>query len=220
MLHTLHSLPISLDSSALIERLIKPRGTALSCRVLQVKKGLKLRLKDEDKGMLDADDLIGKLKVPLDSLADHDVAVFEERIRPQGTLYFYATWTPLDSKSVHSGAMGGGMGGNAAAGGGSPKDGTQPTAVNSTPDEGAGVGLGVADGDQTTAPTACTPKASTTSTRGSSITKDPASSTRETPAIVEEDREEEEESRVVEEEPLPPPVEAPISPDASGASPV
>lgn len=57
-------------------------------------KGLRLQLKDEDKGVLDADDLIGKLKVSLESLADHDSAIFEEAFKPQGTLCFWVMWVP------------------------------------------------------------------------------------------------------------------------------
>ena len=57
-------------------------------------KGLRLQLKDEDKGVLDADDLIGKLKVSLESLADFDSAIFEEALKPQGTLCFWVMWVP------------------------------------------------------------------------------------------------------------------------------
>ena len=65
-----------------------------------VKKGLKLQLKDQDNGVFDSDDLIAKVKVSLESLADHDVAAFEEKLKPQGTVSFWVTWQPLTKETV------------------------------------------------------------------------------------------------------------------------
>ena len=59
-----------------------------------VKKGLKLQLWDEDKGLVDSDDLIGKVKVSLETLADHENFIFEEPIKPQGTVIGWVSWVP------------------------------------------------------------------------------------------------------------------------------
>ena len=72
-----------------------PEGTAALAKVLA--KGLVLGVKDYDEGPLDSDDLLGKVKVGLDALADHSTVHFKEAIKPQGVLVFSVSWEDLEN---------------------------------------------------------------------------------------------------------------------------
>ena len=62
-----------------------------------VAKGITLGVKDQDEGMLDSDDLIGKVRVDLEKLEDHSTIYFREAIKPQGTLVFSVTWEDTET---------------------------------------------------------------------------------------------------------------------------
>lgn len=74
---------------------------------------------------MDSDDLIGKLKVSLESLTDHNSMVFEESLRPQGSLHFWITWIPEAGKASGGSGGGGGSPGAKAAPQNTPKGGAK-----------------------------------------------------------------------------------------------
>ena len=85
---------------------------------------------------MDSDDLIGKLKVSLESLTDHNSMVFEESLRPQGSLHFWITWIPEAGKAS-GGSGGGGSPGAKAAPLKPPKGGAKAKPKGSADEEPA-----------------------------------------------------------------------------------
>ena len=57
-----------------------------------LEKGLTLGIWDRDEGLLESDDMIGKVKVDLAPLEGHSTVHYKERLKPQGTLVFSVSW--------------------------------------------------------------------------------------------------------------------------------
>ena len=90
--------------SAFIEKCLDPvwgeclKFGRMSLEKALSKRKLKLKLMDYDEGFLETDDLLGKLAIPIDRLAEFESLAFEEDVAPQGKIVFQLRW--IDSGTV------------------------------------------------------------------------------------------------------------------------